>query len=284
MYRNTTLDNIRKRLKPLSESYALDSQVLLAHIINKPRTWILAHPEAQLSHPQQNKLNAALAQLESNIPLPYVLGHWEFFGLDFKISPATLIPRPETELLIEHALDWLGAHPEARQAADVGTGSGCIAITLAVHAPNLTITATDISLEALEIADANVKKHHVDRQITVIHTHLLDGQRAIFDVICANLPYIPTATLQKLSVFGREPTLALDGGTDGLDWIRLLLTDGRARLAPGGLLLLEIDSSHGMAALTLAQETFPQAKVSLIPDLSGRERLIRIEHQPPQKL
>ena len=133
MYRNTTLDNIRKRLKPLSESYALDSQVLLAHILNKPRTWVLAHPEAQLSHPQQNKLNAALAQLESNIPLPYVLGHWEFFGLDFKISPATLIPRPETELLIEHALDWLGAHPGARQAADVGTGSGCIAITLAVH-------------------------------------------------------------------------------------------------------------------------------------------------------
>lgn len=277
MYPKTILDKTRQRLKPLSESYSLDAQVLLAHIFGKPRAWVVAHPEAQLSTLQQKKLDRALAQLESQTPLPYILGHWEFFGLDFTIGPATLIPRPETELLIEHALAWLGAHPQARQAADVGTGSGCIAVTLAKHAPNLSITATDISAQALEIARTNAKKHNVEGQITFMQTDLLQGQRVTFDMICANLPYIPTATLHALDVFGREPTLALDGGADGLDLIRVLMTDGRARLAPGGLLLLEIDSSHGAAALTLAQETFPHADVRLIPDLSGRDRLIRIQ-------
>jgi len=281
VYPNTTLEEIRRRLRPLSETYSLDAQVLLAHILNKPRAWVLAHPETQLSHLQQENLAIALTQLESNMPLAYVLGHWEFFGLDFEISPATLIPRPETELLIEHALAWLQEHPEARQAADVGTGSGCIAVTLAKHTPNLAITATDISPEAIEIACANAKKQQVDRQITFIQANLLYVDRKSFNIICANLPYIPTTTLHTLDVFGREPTLALDGGSDGLDLIRSLITDGRARLAPGGLLLLEIDSSHGAAALTLAQETFPEANVRLIQDLSGRDRLIRVERAQP---
>jgi len=277
VYPNTTLDYIRRRLRPLSETYALDAQVLLAHILNKSRAWVLAHPEVQLSDLQQEKLADALAQLESNIPLPYVLGHWEFFGLDFIINPTTLIPRPETELLIENALAWLQEHPKARHGADVGTGSGCIAVTLAKHTPNLIITATDISPEALEIARANAKKHHVDRQIRFIQTNLLHVDGRPFDIICANLPYIPTATLHALEVFGREPTLALDGGLDGLDLIRSLLTDGYSQLAPGGLLLLEIDSSHGADALTLVQGVFPGADVRLIHDLSGRDRLIRVE-------
>ncbi|MBE9524413.1 MAG: peptide chain release factor N(5)-glutamine methyltransferase [Chloroflexi bacterium] len=282
MYPNTTLDKIRQRLKPFSESHSLDAQVLLAHILNKPRTWVLAHPETQLSDLQQKQMDAAIAQLESNIPLPYVLGHWEFYGLDFNISPATLIPRPETELLIDQALDWLITHPEARLGADVGTGSGCIAITLAKHMPNLTFTATDISPEALEIARINAKNHHVERQIAFVQSNLLNGQRATFDIICANLPYIPTATLHTLEVFGREPTLALDGGADGLDLIRTLVLDGRTQLAPGGLMLLEIDSSQGKAAHSLAQEVFSGADVRIISDLSGRDRLMRIELAPSE--
>jgi len=277
VYANTTLDKIRQRLKPLSESNSLDAQVLLAHILNKSRSHILAHPGTQLSKHQQKKLDAALAQLESNIPLPYVLGHWEFYGLDFKINAATLIPRPETELLVDQALDWLDEHPEARLAADVGTGSGCIAITLAKQIAKLSLIASDISPKALEIAQINAKNHQVDQQIVFSLTNLLDGQGSVFDIICANLPYIPTSTLHTLKVFGREPTIALDGGSDGLDWIRRLVMNGCSHLALGGLMLLEIDSSHGAAALSLAKDYFPQANVRIISDLSGQDRLMRIE-------
>ncbi|MEN8173371.1 MAG: peptide chain release factor N(5)-glutamine methyltransferase [Chloroflexota bacterium] len=277
MYPNTILDKIRQRLKPLSETYSLDAQVLLAQILDKPRSWVLAHPEAQLSDIQEEKLTTALKQLESNVPLPYVLGHWEFYGLAFTVSPAVLIPRPETELLIEDALGWLQEHPKARKGADVGTGSGCIAVTLAKLLPNLKLTATDISPEALEIARINAKKHAVDQQIKFIQANLLPVSGGSFDIICANLPYIPTATLHTLDVFEREPTLALDGGSDGLNLIRALLKGGGDYLNPGGLMLLEIDSSHGSVARTLAQEAFPKSNVKLIHDLSGRERLIRIQ-------
>ncbi|MBN1668894.1 MAG: hypothetical protein JW862_17510, partial [Anaerolineales bacterium] len=112
----------------VSETARLDIQVLLAQLLERPRSWLLAHPEARLDQTQQAALHQALQALQSGTPLPYLLGHWAFFGLDFLVSPAVLIPRPETELLVERALAWLEEHPACRQAADVGTGSGCIAI------------------------------------------------------------------------------------------------------------------------------------------------------------
>ncbi|MBU0510801.1 MAG: peptide chain release factor N(5)-glutamine methyltransferase [Chloroflexi bacterium] len=275
----TQISNLKSLISNLSATPSLDAQVLLAHITGKPRAWVLAHPEAALDAGQRQALAAALTRLESGEPLPYVLGHWEFYGLDFSIDPAVLIPRPETEVLVETALEWLKAHPRNRHIADVGTGSGCIAVTLAVHVPNLHVTATDISPAALQIARANAHKHHVAERIEFIHADLLDLRLppSAFSLIAANLPYIPTETLHDLEIFGREPTLALDGGPDGLNLISRLMHSGPRYLDPGGLLLVEIEASQGSAALTLARKAFLAAKISLHPDLAGLDRLIRVE-------
>jgi release factor glutamine methyltransferase len=275
------IDWLARRLKPHTETPRLDAQVLLGHILGKPRSWLLAHPEADISPQQKKALSRTLSRLEAGVPLPYILGHWEFYGLDFNLDPAVLIPRPETELLIEQALDWLRAHPDRRRAADIGTGSGCITVTLAKLIPDLHVTATDISPKALQIARSNAEKHHVAERISLFKSDLLPNEKTNpgFDLICANLPYIPTETLHTLKVYGREPILALDGGSDGLDLIRSLLEQAPRRLTRGGLLLIEIDSSHGDRAISLAREAFPNADVRLLPDLAGHDRLIRIERE-----
>lgn len=275
-----TLEKITTRLQNLSDSPALDAQVLLAHITGKPRAWILAHPEIALDPKQDDALKGALARLENNVPLPYVLGHWEFFGLDFIVTPDVLIPRPETEMLVEYAIKWL--HDKSKASVlDVGTGCGCIPICLAKHARDLSLLAVDLSSSALNIARQNAAKHGVAEQIEFIQNDLLANLQPsnfqTFNLICANLPYIPTETLQGLGVYGREPELALDGGADGLDLIHRLLADAPRWLAPQGLILLEIDSSHGKAALGLAKNAFPQAGVSLHQDLAGLDRLIKIQ-------
>lgn len=274
------LQQIKSLLSSSSESPSLDAQVLLAHILQVSRARVLAYPETTIKPEQEEQLSNALEQVQAGLPLPYIIGHWEFYDLDFNVTPSVLIPRPETELLVDAALKWLHAHPARRVVADIGTGSGCIAISLASKIPDLSIIATDISQKALEIAHINAQKHNVDDRIEFIKADLLpqkNTQHANCDVICANLPYIPTATLHTLKVYGREPTLALDGGYDGLNLIRKLLLDAPKHLTSGGLLLLEIDSSQGISALTLAQEAFPEANVQLITDLAGHDRIIQIE-------
>lgn len=251
--------------------------MLLAHILGVNRTWIMAHPETLLSPIQMQHLNRLLTRLKKGEPLPYVIGRREFFGLIFQVTPDVLIPRPETELLVEEALAWLGARPERRSAADVGTGSGCVAITLAVHIPDLQVSASDLSPAALQIASANAEEHGVASRIHFQQADLLAPPSGpSYDLICANLPYIPTATLHGLQVNKTEPTLALDGGPDGLDLIRRLLLQAPRRLAAGGLLLLEIEANQGLAARQLAQTVFPTARIDILPDLASLDRLLRI--------
>ena len=274
------LDQISRSLQPNSESAALDAQVLLAHISGKPRSWVLAHPELTLSSNQRKTLDAALLKLQRGIPLPYVLGHWEFFKLDFIVSPDVLIPRPETEELVELALKWL--HDKKYEAVlDVGTGSGCIAIALAKNAPDLNLLAVDLSSTALDIARQNAEKHNVTDQIQFLESDLFDNIQhsnlPTFNLIIANLPYIPSKTLLKLDVYSREPTLALDGGNDGLKLIRRLLEEAPRWLALEGLILLEIDSSHGQGARKLAKKFFPLADIQLKQDLAGRGRFLVIQ-------
>jgi len=271
------LSQIRSRLDRQSESAALDAQVLLAHITGKPRAWVLAHPEQTLTKEETESLEAALAHLEQGTPLPYVLGHWEFYGLDFWVTSATLIPRPETELLVERALEWLLLQPKRRLAVDVGTGTGCIAVALAAHIPDLYLLACDISPQALRVAQKNVHRHGVQARVSCLQADLLPPAMKPFDLICANLPYIPSATLKSLDVGRWEPGLALDGGPDGLDLVRRLLFAAPAALAPGGRMLLEIEATQGAAALELARLAFPQAEAALIQDLAGRDRLICIQ-------
>jgi release factor glutamine methyltransferase len=255
----------------------MDASVLLAGCLNKARTWVIAHPEAAISPAELAILENAIERLEAGEPLPYILGHWEFFGLDFLLNPATLIPRPETELLVEQALEWLRKHPHCRQVADVGTGSGCIAISLALHIPDIRIIATDVSGLALQAAVANAQQHAVAGQISFIQANLLDSTRVHFDLICANLPYIPTEILRSLPVYNREPALALDGGVDGLDLMRDLLRTAPTRLSEGGRLLMEIEANQASAVRLLTGEVFPKQKARVLRDLAGKERLLVVD-------
>lgn len=251
--------------------------MLLAHILGRPRTWVLSHPEAELSSEQMAALQASLARLEKGEPLPYVLGRWEFFGLEFEVTPATLIPRPETELLVEAALDWLRCHPERRTAADIGTGSGCIAVSLAVHLHDLQVTATDISLPALQIARSNARKHGGADRTWFVLCDLFPPARQRFDLITANLPYIPREELPHLDVARKEPALALNGGKEGMDLIRRFLQTAPRHVQPGGLVLAEIEASQGDIAREIAQTSFAAAVVQVHPDLAGRDRLLSIQ-------
>jgi release factor glutamine methyltransferase len=275
------LIELQPHLARVSDTPVLDSQVLIAHILGKSRTWVLAHPQARLSPEQYQNLDALAKRVANGVPLPYVLGSWEFYGLDFKVTPDVLIPRPETELLVEQAINWLHANPQRRWAADIGTGSGCLAVSLAVNVTNLQIIAGDISPEALEVARYNAKKHGVATQLDIIQSDLLHDlqppSQERFDIICANLPYIPSGMLQKLDVSLREPHQALDGGEDGLDFFRRLLKQAPSKLAPGGLLLLEIEASLGASVSDLAKKAFPQSINQLLTDLAGLDRLVMVE-------
>lgn len=276
------LSEIANRLAVISDTPALDASVIVAHIIEKPRTWVSAHPELTVTPAQQEQLDDSLARLECGESFPYVLGHWEFFGLDFDVTPDVLIPRPETELLVEKAIAWLQKSPRRRTVADVGTGSGAIAVSIAKNIPDVCVLATDISHAALKVAHRNAIKLQVARQIDFVQCDLLPqhidslSTERHFDLICANLPYIPTETLHNLPIFGREPTLALDGGPDGLDPIRRLLNIGPQWLAPNGMMLLEVEATRGIQALNLACDLFSEALIHLHQDLTGRDRLLEI--------
>ena len=292
------------RLIPWTDTPDLDMQVLLAHVLDKPRAWVLAHPEATLTHKQERALEKTLRQLESGVPLPYVLEKKEFYGLEFEVTPEVLIPRPETELLVKRAISWLRltlSHGDAARkrqakdsksvkadsgmlrAVDVGTGCGCIAIALAVNLPELRVVATDISPEAIDVAKRNARKFCMSNRIEFHCCDLFptagtfDFRLSTFNMIVANLPYIPTETLHGLRVYGREPTIALDGGADGLRVIRRLLVEATRRLTPGGLILLEIEASQGAKVLSLAHDAFAEAEIHLHRDLSGHDRLLEIQ-------
>ena len=223
------LSDISARLASFSDTPALDASVLLARIMERSRSWILAHPELTLTDEQQKQLDTSLSRLQNGEPFPYVLGRWEFFGLEFEVTPDVLIPRPETELLVEKAIAWLQKNPTKRNVADVGTGSGAIAVSIAVNVPNVNIIATDISAKALQVAKRNAEKHGASGRIEFVECDILPHplplslrERGV-DLLCSNMPYIPTNTLKHLPIYQREPTLALDGGDDGLDIFRKLL-------------------------------------------------------------
>ena len=276
LVRNLLLE-LPRLISGKSDTSVLDIQVLLAHIMGKSRTWILAHPDTHLSKQQEEHLQKSIKRLENGEPLPYILGHWEFYGLDFKITSDVLIPRPETELLVDQALRWIREHPSRGWALDIGTGSGSIAIALAVNTPNLLILASDISLPALKITYQNAHRHSVTKRVFPIAANLFPPTDERFNLICANLPYIPTNRLLKLNIYGKEPNIALNGGANGLDFIMKIIQTAPNYLHDGGIMLLEIDQSQGNIIKQEAEKFFPSAIVSVLPDLAGKERLVYIQ-------
>jgi len=277
------LESISARLATSSATPQLDAQVVLSHVVGQTRTWVLAHADSPTDAGRARRLEALVQRLEGGEPLAYVVGHREFFGLDFDLTHDVLIPRPETELLVESAIKWLQDFPDRRRIADVGMGCGCIAICIADKVQDARILATDISMQALRVAAGNAHKLGVAERIDFLNCDILPPPRKApaagsrFDMVCANLPYIPSLELRQLRVFRQEPALALDGGPDGLDPIRSLLDIVPDWLSPGGLVLLEIESTQGAGALSLACDRFHEATIHLHQDLAGRDRLLAIQ-------
>lgn len=275
------LATLPQRLR--GDSARLDVQVVLAKVLGKTRSWVLSHPEYELVPTEQAALAAAAARLEAGEPLPYVLGRWEFFGLEFEVNPQVLIPRPETELLVERAITWLAAHHDQRSALEIGVGSGCIAVALTHHVRDLRVLGSDVSYPALQVASRNASRHGVASRITFLQADLLTpfpplpppGRR--FGLVVSNPPYIPTPTLADLPVAIHEPRRALDGGPGGLASIERLLRATPAWLDSPGCLLVEIERSQGEAVCELAKAHFPGASIQVHADLTGHDRMLGIE-------
>jgi release factor glutamine methyltransferase len=271
------LDQACARLGMVSSSPALDAQLLLAETLGVGRAHVLAHRDRDLTGAEVARFTAWLDRRAAGEPMAYILGRRAFYDREFVVAPGVLIPRPETEHLVEAALRFIAGRPLT--VVDIGTGSGTIALTVKGNAPQVTLHATDISPDALAIARQNATAQGV--AVTFWQGDLLDplitnGVRV--DLLMANLPYIATDTLKTLDVRHYEPHLALDGGPDGLDDIRRLLAGAPQVCNPGALILLEIGADQGAAVCALAQQAFPDAQsVAVIPDYAGHDRVVRVQ-------
>jgi release factor glutamine methyltransferase len=290
---------------------ALDAEVLLRHVLGLSRSALYTHPERRLSADEGRRFDALLAQRAGGEPVAYLTGEREFMGLTFAVDRRVLIPRPDTEALVERALVLLGAlatgdTPEdagapARPArplrvVDVGTGSGAIAVAVAAGAPAgaaLRVVAVDRSAAALDVARGNARRllgpapgAGGGRSGTVdfLQASLLTALRGPFDLVLANLPYVPTGDVPRLApaVAGYEPHLALDGGPDGLDRYRDLLRDLQAKLAPRAGVLLECDPRQAGPLRALLAAHLPGAATGVWPDLAGRARVVEAVLALPQ--
>jgi release factor glutamine methyltransferase len=254
----------------------LDAEILVAHVLASSRERLHSHPERELTLAQRARLERLTRRRVARVPVPYLVGEREFYGYMFRVTPAVLIPRPSSELLVELAIDWLTSHPQAR-VVDLGTGSGAVAISVAKAAPQVRIEARDVSARALRVAEENVAHYRLRRRIRTVKGDLLKGA-APADLILANLPYIPEALRRvRPKELEYEPGLALDGGKDGLDLIRAALAQAPAVVKPGGLVLFECDPAQTRRIVRLAQGLWPSAEVSVHKDLAGLDRVVRIQ-------
>ncbi len=256
----------------------LTVEVILAHALNISRTQLLARLDESLNPEQLNRFQCDLDRVINGEPLAYVVGHREFYDLDLYTDRRALIPRPETECLIEHALQRLSDHPSP-SIADIGTGCGAIAITLAKHLPRAKLIATDLSADAIDLAGLNARRYGVERRVEFRVGDLLEPIDRPVDVLAANLPYIDDKDWPFLAktIRGFEPKMAFLGGPDGLDLVRRLLHDAPRVLHSGSCVLLEIGAYQGDSVTAIAQQAFPNAHVSIRPDYAGLDRLAVIE-------
>lgn len=256
----------------------LEAELLLAHTTGLGRTHLHAYPERSLSSEQKAALEALLERRLKREPLAYILERKEFFGLDFAVRPGVMIPRPETELLVEHALTLarqLAEGGRAPRVADIGTGCGNIAISLAVNVPGLHVYGVDSSSPALSVARENARHHRVSDRVTLLPGDLLAPLPERVDIIAANLPYVRSDALPLLQPEVRwEPAEALDGGPDGLDVLRRLLEQAARKLRRGGYLLMEMDPDERGPLSREALTRLPGATLEVCRDLAGHDRLL----------
>jgi release factor glutamine methyltransferase len=256
-----------------------DAETMLAHLLERDRAWLLAHPEAELNTAQLAEFCAMVSRRAAREPLQYITGVQEFFGLPLRVTPDTLIPRPETEHLVEAVMVWAAAQPPTLsrlRILDVGTGSGAIAIALTKQLPDADVFASDVSTAALEVA-----RHNAERQRARIHFVASDllaafAEQPLFDAIAANPPYVPDVdgAMLQAEVRDFEPHVALFGGADGLDLYRRLIPAARPALRPGGLLAMEFGfgQQEPLAALLRGWQN-----VRFVEDYAGIPRIVLAE-------
>jgi release factor glutamine methyltransferase len=258
----------------LRDTASRDAELLLLHTLQISRITLIAHPDTELTSAQDTAYEDAIARRLRHEPIQYITGQQEFYGLSFHVTPAVLIPRPETEHLIEAVLNLLPSNQPVK-IADIGTGSGAIAIALAIHLPKAAITALDISVEAIAVARRNAETHKVADRIKLLQSDLLnavDHEAATFDAIVSNPPYVAESDRDTLppQVRDHEPHTALFAGSTGLDIYRRLIPQAHSALKPGGLLALEI--GHGQQeALTALLSSW--RNISFINDLQQIPRI-----------
>jgi len=277
---NQVLAQVRDVLATNSiEDASLEGEILLRQALGIDRVRLYANLNSELSAEQENDFWHLVQRRLSGEPTAYIAGHREFYGLDFFVDRRVLIPRPETELMVEEAIRLAQTHNIAT-VADIGTGCGAIAISLAVNLPRIKIYASDVSAGALEVARLNCEKHGVAGRIQLLRGDMLAPLAEPVDLILANLPYVTEQEVSTSALADFEPRLALDGGSDGLGGIRRLCEQAADRLNPQGGMLLEIGWGQGRAVTSLIRRHFPSALLEVIPDLQGMERVISLRLTP----
>lgn len=261
-----------------SETPRLDAEVLLAHARGCRRIQLYTDYDAELPEAVRSQMRELVQRRAKSEPVAYLVGHREFFSLDFLVTPAVLIPRPETETLVLEVLTLAKTLQQPR-LLDLCTGSGCVAIAVARNCPQATVTATDSSAAALDVARANVHKHQLEGRITLrcgdLFAALETSDR--FHLVMSNPPYVPTAEIPRLAADVRafEPREALDGGPDGLEVMRRILREAPPHVVPGGWVLLELSPEQAPAVQQFAQSLDAYGEIALIKDLEGRPRVLR---------
>ena len=255
------------------EDASLEAEVLLRDILKKTRVELYLELDSELSQQEYAAFRRSIRRRCIDEPTAYILGRREFYGRDVLVDNRVLVPRPETELLVEKAIEFAREY-DAPLLADVGTGCGAVAIILALELPESTVYATDVSGDALRVVRKNCRKHGVSIRVNLLKGNLLEVLPQPVDIITANLPYVREADLPRTGPVSAEPRLALYGGVDGLERIRQLCRQAGSKLRSSGHMLLEIGQGQGEAVTMLLRSLFPGAGIDVIPDLSGIDRVI----------
>jgi release factor glutamine methyltransferase len=260
---------------PGSASAALDAGLLLGKVLKRDRAWLLAHHDLPVARENMDSYSELVRRRAGGEPVAYLRGHKEWYGFDLEVSPAVLIPRPETELLVEAAVE-VAKNVGAQSVVDIGTGSGAIALALAISLPEVRVAATDVSASALSVARRNIQRYRVEDRVRLLHGDLLSPLSEVPDLVVANLPYLSDelmSTLPRDVQF--EPASALHGGRSGLSLYRRLLQQLRLRgwHVP---LIAEIDARQGIQFCRIARRLFPASRIQLRKDYAGFDRIVLV--------
>lgn len=272
------LHQATQRLAPTSPTAALDARVLLAYVLDCTQASLLARGNEHIDQVHLARFNQFVERRVLGEPVAYLVGEREFYGLMFKVDHRVLVPRPETELLVERGLQWLNQYaPSAALVADIGTGSGCIAVAIAKHATRAQVYAVDVSTDALAVAATNCALHQVTPQVVLLNGSGVEPLPQPVDLILSNPPYTVLSEVDA-GVRAFEPHLALDGGVEGLEVYRWLIPACAGALRGGvpTAVMLEIGAWQGQAVQQIAQAAFPRAVVEILQDLAGLDRVVTI--------